>query len=147
MQYSNRSTIYKDTSIKTSSPIKLVVMLYEGAIRFLRQAKEHTIQKDMASKCAAVDRAMAVLHHLQGTLDFDKGGEISFDLDRLYTYIGTRVFDGSANLNIAAFDEAIHLLEVLHSSWDELSRKEQDSSVSSEVVSQQATDGRLRLNV
>jgi len=147
MHYSNGSSIYRDTSINTSSPVKLVVMLYEGAIRHLRQAKEHTLQKNVTAKCAAVDKAMAILHHLQGTLDFDNGGKISFDLDRLYTYIGVRIFEGSANLNVAAFDEAIHLLDVLHSGWEELSRMEKDSSVPSEVVSQTATDGRLRLNV
>jgi flagellar protein FliS len=147
MQYSNRSSAYKETSINTSSPVKLVVMLYEGAIRFLQQAKEATAIKDMEAKAKAVDRAMAIIQHLQGSLDFEKGGQVSFDLDRLYTYISTCIFEGSAKLNVDAFDEAIKLLTTIHSGWEELARKEQDSSPPSGPVSKETADGSFRLHV
>lgn len=146
MQYPNRSLAYRETSINTSSPIRLVVMLYEGAIRFLKQAKEDTLRKDVTAKCHSVDRAMAIIHHLQDTLDYDKGGVVSFDLDRLYTYIATRIFEGSAKLDIAAFDEAIKLLTMLLSSWEELAKQEQGPAPT-EFVAEQANEGRLRLNV
>lgn len=147
MQYSNHSSVYKETSINTSSPVKLVVMLYEGAIRFLHQAKEATARKDAEAKGRAVDRAIAIIQHLQGSLDFDKGGQVSYDLDRLYTYISTCIFEGSAKLNADAFDEAIKLLTTIHSGWEELSLKEQDSSPPSGLASKETADGRFRLHV
>ena len=146
MQYSNPSSLYKETSINTSSPIKLVVMLYEGAIRLVKQAKESTLNKDMVSKCQAVDRAVAIIQHLQGALDFEKGGELTFELDRLYTYINSRIFEGSAKLDVRALDEAIRLLTTLHSGWEELARKQQDDSVPADLLVQQSGAGRFRLN-
>ena len=69
MQHANYSAVYRDASINTASPLKLVVMLYQGAIRFLKQAREATLAKDVQAKSQAVDRAVAILQHLQGTLD------------------------------------------------------------------------------
>ena len=147
MQYSNPSSIYKETSINTSSPVKLVAMLYEGALRFVKQARECTLHKDMVGKSVAVDRAVAIIQHLQGTLDFDKGGDLTFNLDRLYTYINSRIFDGSVKLDLRAFDEAIRLLTTLHSAWEELSRKQQEDAIPAEFLAQQAgSESRFRLN-
>jgi flagellar secretion chaperone FliS len=141
----NRSSAYKETSIQTASGLKLVNMLYEGAIRFLRQAKEDIARKDLLGKSQSVDRAVAIIQHLQGTLDFDKGGKISYDLDRLYTYIGNRIFEGSAKLDTRAFEEAIQLLTTLLAGWEEIARKEQGQSVPVDLLAQQTFSGRFDL--
>jgi len=140
------SSIYKEISINTASPAKLVVMLYEGAIRFLRQTDTDIRNKDFAKKSQSVDRAVAIIQHLQGTLDLDKGGTVAFDLDRLYTYITSRIFDGSAKLDLKAFEEAIQLLTTLLSGWDEIARKEQEKSVPADLLARQAAGGRLELH-
>ena len=64
MNYSNyQSDAYKETSVTTSNQIKLVVMLYEGAIRFLREAVGAIENKDIAAKAKACDRALAIVQH------------------------------------------------------------------------------------
>jgi flagellar protein FliS len=140
------SSVYKEISINTASPAKLVVMLYEGAIRFLRRAEDDIRKKDFAKKSQSVDRAVAIIQHLQGTLDLDKGGKVAFDLDRLYTYITSRIFDGSAKLEMKAFEEAIQLLTTLLSGWEEIARKEQEQSVPTDLLAQQAAGGRFELH-
>jgi flagellar secretion chaperone FliS len=147
MSYSTYgSSAYKEISINTASPAKLVVMLYEGAIRFLRQAENDIRIKDIAKKSQSVDRAVAIIQHLQGTLDLDKGGQVAFDLDRLYTYITSRIFEGSAKLDLKAFEEAIQLLTTLLSGWEEIARKEQEQSVPTDLVAKQAAGGRFELH-
>ena len=147
MSYPNYgSSVYKEISINTASPAKLVVMLYEGAIRFLRQAETHIGNKDFAQKSHSVDRAVAIIQHLQGTLDLDKGGKVAFDLDRLYTYITSRIFEGSAKLDLKAFEEAIQLLTTLLSGWEEIARKEQEHSVPGDLLARQAAGGRFELH-
>ena len=98
-----RSNPYQETAVQTSSPTKLVVMLYEGAIRFLRQSIEAVGAKDFDRKRQSVDRAMAVIQHLQSTLD-KRGGDVSAELDRLYTYVTARILEGSGKLEVAPFE-------------------------------------------
>ena len=142
----NGSSVYKEISVNTASPGKLVVMLYEGAIRFLKQAEDDIRKKDFANKSQSVDRAVAIIQHLQGTLDLDKGGKIAFDLDRLYTYICSRIFDGSVKLDNRALEEAIQLLTTLLSGWEEIARKEQKPSVPADLLASQAAGGRFELH-
>ncbi len=133
--------------MQTSSPTRLVVMLYEGALRFLQQSISAIQSKDLDRKRQAVDRAVAVIQHLQGTLDMDRGGEIAAELDRLYTYIHSKILEGSTKLQIAAFEEAIKLLTVLLSSWEEAARKEEQHAVPTTLLAGQAADtARLRLH-
>lgn len=142
MSYPNYgSSAYKTISVNTASPTKLVVMLYQGAIRFLRQAQEDIRTRDFAQKSQSVDRAVAIIQHLQGTLDMDKGGKISLDLDRLYTYVSSRIFEGSAKLDLKAFEEAIQLLTTLLSGWEEIARKEQEHSVPADLLAQPSPAG------
>jgi flagellar protein FliS len=142
----NGSSVYKEISVNTASGSKLVVMLYEGAIRFLKQSQEDIRTKDFAKKSQSIDRAVAIIQHLQGTLDMDKGGTIAFDLDRLYTYVNSRILEGSTKLDIRALEEAIHLLTTLLSGWEEIARKEQEQSVPADLLASQAAGGRFELH-
>ena len=147
MSYPNYgSSAYKAISVNTASPTKLVVMLYQGAIRFLKQAQEDIRNKDFAQKSQSVDRAVAIIQHLQGTLDMEKGGKISLDLDRLYTYVTSRIFDGSAKLDLRAFEEATELLTTLLSGWEEIARKEQEHSVPADLLATAPAGGRFELH-
>ena len=145
----NRPNIYQEIAVQTSSPTKLVVMLYEGAIRFLRQSITAIQSKDLDQKRHSVDRAVAVIQHLQGTLDMDRGGEVAAELDRLYTYINSRIVEGSSKLQIAPLEEAIKLLTVLLSGWEEVSRRGQEHTVPTTLLAQQAatSNGRFQLHV
>ena len=142
----NRSSIYREISIHTSSPTKLVVMLYQGALRFLRQAIDDIGQKNYSNKSQSIDRTVAIIQHLQGTLDLEKGQEIAYDLDRLYTYMSSRIFDGSAKLDVPALQEVAKLLETLLSGWEEIARKEQEHTVPTDLLVQQAGNGRFELH-
>jgi flagellar secretion chaperone FliS len=143
-----RSNRYKEIAVQTSSPTRLVVMLYEGAIRFLQQSIAAIVSNDLDLKRQAVDRAVAVIQHLQNTLDLDRGGEVAAELYRLYTYIHSRILEGSTKLQIVALEEAIKLLTVLLSGWEEAARKEEQHAVPTTLLAGQAANtGRFRLHV
>ena len=121
-------------------------MLYEGALRFLRQAIDDIGQKNYSNKSQSIDRTVAIIQHLQGTLDLEKGQEIAYDLDRLYTYMSSRIFEGSAKLDVPALQEVAKLLETLLSGWEEIARKEQEHTVPTDLLVQQAGNGRFELH-
>ncbi len=143
----NGSSVYREILVNTASPVGLTVMLYEGAVKFLRQAIDDMSRKDYAGKSKSIDRAMAIVQYLQGTLDINKGQKIASDLDNLYSYVSTRIFEGSAKLDVSALEEAIHLLETLLSAWNEIARNEQKNSASvTDLLAGQATNQRFQLH-
>lgn len=119
------SRSYYETSVTTSSPEQLVVMLYQGAIRHLKQATIEILKKDLEGKRHSIDRAVAIVQHLQNTLDMERGAEISVELDRLYTYMLAKILDGSIKLQTAPLEEAVKLLSTLLESWEEIARQKQ----------------------
>jgi len=135
MSYGNsRSALYKETSVVTASPTKLVVMLYEGAIRFLTNAARDIRNGDLVSKSESVSRAVAIIQHLRGTLDLEKGEHIARDLDSLYQYTLSRVLEGSTKLNPAAIEEGIKVLSNLLPAWEEIARKEREQLVPAQLL-------------
>jgi len=145
MGYPNdRSSLYKETSVVTASPTKLVAMLYEGAIRFLTRAASDIRNGDLVSKGESVSRAVAIIQHLRLTLDTDKGQDMARNLDRLYAYTLSRVLDGSTKLDADAIEEAIKVLAELLPAWEEIAAKEQQH-VPPALLSNMATTGGFQL--
>jgi len=141
----NRSSVYNDTSITTASPTKLVVLLYQGAVRFLREAVSDIQRQDYVHKRTAIARAESVIHYLQVTLDTEKGGEIARELNRLYSYMKLRIYDGSARLDCKPIEEVIELLETLLSGWEQIEQKNQKQSVPADLFSQQSSGERFEI--
>lgn len=147
MNYANsRSSLYEETSIYTASPTKLVVMLYEGAIRFLTRAASDIRNRDLVSKRKSVNQATAIIQYLRLTLDTDKGQEIARELDRLYAYVLSRIVDGSTKLDASSIEEAIKVLSDLLPAWEEIARKEQEQFVPPALLGNITTTGGFQLH-
>ena len=93
-------TAYQQIEVNSSNSLQLVVMLYDGAIRFLKQAKACIQNKDLHGKTLAIDRSLAIIGELRSTLRFDEGGEIVRSLDDLYPYISARVLEASVKFAV-----------------------------------------------
>jgi flagellar protein FliS len=146
MIYQNcRPALYKETSVSTASPTKLVVLLYEGAIRFLTRAAADIRKGDLVSKGESISRAVAIIQHLQASLDTAKGENIARELEGLYAYALARVLEGSTNLNAGAIEEAIKVLSELLPAWEEIASKEQQQFVPPALMTNMAATGGLQL--
>jgi flagellar protein FliS len=141
----NRSSVYKEIAISTSSPTNLVVLLYQGALRFLREAVDDIKRQDYVHKRQSIDRAAAIVQYLQVTLDTEKGQDIARELNRLYTYITARIYEGSSNLDCKPIEEVIKLLETLLSGWEQIAVKDQKNAVSTDKLTQQASGERFEI--
>ncbi len=82
--YSNN---YRNNQVMTASPEQILIMLYDGAIRFVRQGKQAIIDGRQADKATAISKAMAIITEFSSTLDYKVGGEIALDLSQLYDFI------------------------------------------------------------
>jgi flagellar protein FliS len=76
---------YRRMQIGTSSPAKLVVLMYEGAARFLERAACQLERGEIEDSAYWLDRSMAIVQELLETLDFEHGGGIASQLGGVYT--------------------------------------------------------------
>ncbi len=143
---SNDSTAYQQTAVTTSSNTQLLVMLYEGAIRFLREAISAIEQKNVDVKAKACDRALAIVQHLHLSLDMERGQNIAAELEQLYSFVISKILDGSRQLSAKELDEAIRVLDILRTAWAELAQKEHAEAVPADLLVSQPAKGRLRLH-
>lgn len=115
---------YIQTHVNSRSPLELVVMLYEGLIRFTGEARTAIERSDLGAKRTAMSRALAIVSELQSTLNMTEGGEVAASLDGLYTYINGRLLDASMKNDVAPLDETLKLAGTLCDAWTEIARRE-----------------------
>jgi flagellar protein FliS len=111
---------YYRTQVQSQSPLELVVMLYDGALRFMNRAAEAIEQRDLVAKRDAISRSMAILAELQNSLNMDAGGDIARQLDSLYTYMNERMLEANMKGSADPVRESIRLMTVLRTAWAEI---------------------------
>jgi flagellar secretion chaperone FliS len=115
---------YLQTHVQSRSPLELVVMLYDGMIRFIGDGCGAIDAGNLPGKREAVSRALAVLSELQSTLNMEEGGEVAQSLDALYTYVNGCLLEASMKNDRAPLDEAGRLIRTLRDAWAEIAARE-----------------------
>jgi flagellar protein FliS len=108
---------YRRTEVESRTPIELVVLLYDGAIRFTQEARDAMTRRDILARGAAVSRALAIIAELQSTLDVERGGSLATSLDALYDFVCGRLMDASSRQDVGPLDEALRVLTTLRDGW------------------------------
>lgn len=108
---------YQDASITTQSKGNLIVMLYDGAVKFLKLAVKEIDEKDPEAKGKYIVKAQNIINELNTVLDLDAGGEIAANLRRLYLFMNQRLSEANLKQDPQKIKEVITLLEELNQSW------------------------------
>ncbi len=132
--YQGNVNRYKQNKVMLSSPGEILLALYDGAIRFCRQARVASEEKNPAEKGQKIGSVMAILTELSATLDHDRAPDLCENLARLYDYLIDRLQFASINLDTEALDEVTQHLERLRETWAEAIR------VAAQEEAQQATE-------
>ena len=111
---------YRHTHVQSSSPLELVVLLYNGLLEQLLATGQAFERNDLIAKRDHLSRAFAILAELQSTLNMAEGGEIAVSLDTLYAYSIDRLSDFNVKGDRAALDEVQRLLAPLRDAWTEI---------------------------
>lgn len=120
MSDKNALNQYITQDVMTSSPEKLVFMLYDKAITSLREAIKSIEAEDIERRYKANKKATDIIMHMWQTLDMEKGGEIAVNLDRLFSFILNKLPKVDMDNDPEPAREVIKLLEPLHESWKQL---------------------------
>jgi flagellar protein FliS len=108
---------YKQTAVKTANRGQIVIMLYEAAIQNVKKAAVAIDQKDIPGKGVAIGKAHDIINELLNTLDFEVGGNIAKDLERLYNFMTEQLVKANMEISKEPLQTVQKLLETLLDGW------------------------------
>jgi len=116
----NAHAAYQSVQVTTTDRGRLLLMMYEGAIKFLKQSKAGLEANDIAKFCRFLSKAQAIIAELMNTLDFEKGGTIARDLDRLYDFMLFYLTEANLYRDPKRIAKVISLIDTIYSAYKEI---------------------------
>ena len=101
-----------------ADPIRQIVMLYDGAIKFLNLTAADIEANDLVAKAEHSTRAIDIIGYLQSILDFEKGREVAVSLDRLYRSVSVMILKASAKADANMMRQVVGLLAPVRDAWE-----------------------------
>ncbi len=110
---------YKKASVESASREKLLLMLYEGAIKFTKRAIIAADNNDIPGRCENITKAYDIVLELMNTLDFKVGGEVAENLEQLYMFITDELARANITGKKEHLENVLKILSTLHDGWKE----------------------------
>ena len=129
---------YQEQRVQYATPGERVLMLYDGALRFLHGAESSMESGNVAGQRSNLDRAQSVLLGLISSLNLNQGGELAGCLLRIYEYCYNRLCDATATDDLRAVAEVKGLLADLRGAWREAADQVEQVQSGEEPIAQMA---------
>ncbi len=110
---------YKTVSVESASQQKLLLMLYEGAIKFTKKAIIAIDSGDIPGRCENITRSYDIVLELMNTLDFKVGGEVAENLEQLYMFITDELTRANITGKKEHLENVLKILNTLYDGWKE----------------------------
>ena len=128
---------YENTNVNTVDQGTLIIMAYEGAINFVKEAKEKLAQNDYAGKSINISNAVSIINELNARLNMENGGETARNLNKLYTFLSIHLTTANLKKDAHKLDESLNILQNLLNGWKIIIEKDkkQNTGVSNAGMS------------
>lgn len=124
MKPANKLNIYRKTATTTASPGELVLMLYDGALRFMAAAELGFQEEHFARRNEAIHnnilRAQAIITELQATLNMEKGGAFSENLYRLYDFMQNHLSQANREKDSEKIKVVAGFMQDIRDAWAQM---------------------------
>jgi flagellar protein FliS len=121
---SGPASAYQATAIKTAGPGQLILMLFDGALRFMATPAAGFEEKDLTTQIETIHnnliKAQRVLRELQTSLDMNKGGEFSQRMFALYDYMIAQLTEANLGKKPEPIQIVRTLLEPIRDAWAQM---------------------------
>ncbi len=111
---------YFQTKVNTTDQGQLLLLLYDGALKFLQQAREKMLVNDYAAKGILISKVIDIINELTNTLNLEKGGSLAENLNNLYFLCTTRLLQANLKMNVEQLDNVASILSGLRSAYAEI---------------------------
>jgi flagellar protein FliS len=113
---------YRQLSVQGATPVGLVVMLYDGAIASMQRAITAIDAKDIEKKCAHLNRSLSIIAQLEGTLDFEHGGEVAQTLKQFYAHARARMLQANIENSREILSSLAQQFATVREAWEQVDR-------------------------
>ncbi len=120
MALPNAYAQYKNSKVLTASPAELVLMLYDGAIKFCNIAITAIEEKNVAKAHENIVKAERIIDHFRKTLDMSY--PVAQDFERVYVYLDQRLVEANVKKDKAILEEVRMHLHSMRDTWKEVMR-------------------------
>lgn len=117
MTTANLYKAYRQTQITTASQANLILMMYEGAMRFTRQALDSLDAQDPAGMVRNIQKVRDIVNELSLSLDISQGGEAAARLESLYQFTLSQLTLANIKTDRAPLEAVLRVLTPLTSAW------------------------------
>ena len=118
---------YRATKVETAGSVDLVVMLYQGAVKFTRIGIAAIERNDQRAAHESLVRAQDIIVELLGSLNRDAGGQIAGQLASIYDYCFRRLVTANVKQDVAAAREVVGILRDLGTAWQEIAAQQRQA--------------------
>lgn len=120
---------YQKTSIQTASKEELILMLYNGAIKYTHNAIDFLDQKNVAEASKNICRAQAIVVELLNSLNFEIGGEIAKNLEYLYSVMVDNLTVSNFEHTVEPLKLNLQIMERLKNAWEGVLQQIKDGKI------------------
>lgn len=118
MSYARYLQTYRENRVYTADPGTILLMLYQGAIDFLKRAKASLDSGDMVEKGRYISQAHAIISEFLASLNFEAGGELAQNLEGLYVFMLDQITTANLNNDPKPLEVVVSLLSTLKEGWE-----------------------------
>ncbi len=118
----NPAQTYRVLSAQSSNPVGIVVQAYDQILMAIYAAIRAIEQRDIETKTAELNRALALMAHLQGALDFERGGKVAKNLETFYIVQRGQILAASAQLSTELLRSVAEAFRSMREAWEEVER-------------------------
>ena len=129
---------YKNTEISTADQKKLIIMLYDGAIRFLQTAMDNMQPQNYDIANTNIIKAQDIITELMLALDMEQGAKISVNLFNIYAYLKKQLLEANIAKEPKILRQASSMLQELREAWD---KAETDLEAKGDLVGMETKSG------
>ena len=114
---------YKDQSVQSASREKILLMLFEAAVKFTKKAIQACENKDISERGYNIGRAFDIVNELNSSLNHKISPELGKNLEQLYMFIAEQLVQANISGNVKHLNDALKILEVLFNGWSQAIEK------------------------
>lgn len=134
---------YFQTKVSTTDQGQLLIMLYDGALRYLAQARDKILAKDYAAKGVLISKVIDIINELSSSLNLEKGGSLATNLNNLYLLCTARLLQANLKMNVESLDSVTQILSGLRSAYAQIVETPEARKAAAEISSKMQPQGSM----
>ena len=125
---------YFQTKVSTTDQGQLLLMLYDGALRYLQQARDKMLAKDFAGKGILISKVIDIVNELSASLNMEKGGSLATNLNNLYILCTARLLQANLKMNVESLDSVVQILSGLRGAYAQIIETPEARKAAAEIA-------------